>query len=64
MPIPKPRKKEPKDKFMGRCVSFLRNEGKPNEQAVAICFSQWERKGKADVEPELDSQNKNKPTTT
>lgn len=58
MPIPKPRKGENKDKFMGRCVSFLKNEGKPQEQCVAICFSQWEHKSKASGEKDETDNSK------
>lgn len=54
MPVPRPAKDENKNKFMGRCISFLHKENstKPdkdkwtNEQMTAICFSQWEKKGK------------------
>jgi hypothetical protein len=41
MPIPKPNKLETESAFMSRCVSFLLDEGTPQEQAVAICTSQY-----------------------
>lgn len=33
---------EGKDKFLPRCISYVINEGKESEQAVAICNSIWE----------------------
>lgn len=41
MPVPTPNAGESREDFMGRCVSFLTDEGKPQDQAVAICASQW-----------------------
>jgi hypothetical protein len=34
---------EKKDDFIPRCISYITNEGKDNEQAVAICYSIWEQ---------------------
>jgi len=34
---------ERKDDFLPRCISYVINEGKENEQAVAICNSIWEQ---------------------
>lgn len=42
--MPKPRKNESKDDFMKRCVPQVMEEGKPQDQAVAICSSMWENK--------------------
>ena len=39
-----PNPNESEDEFISRCVSVLINEGKDNEQAVAICYSMWEDK--------------------
>ena len=39
-----PNPNETEDEFISRCVSVLINEGKDNEQAVAICYSMWEEK--------------------
>ena len=39
-----PNPNETEDEFISRCVSVLINEGKDNEQAVAICYSMWEDK--------------------
>ena len=41
MPVPKPNTNETQGDFMARCVSFLVNEGRPEEQSVAICFQQY-----------------------
>jgi hypothetical protein len=37
-----PNPNESEDEFISRCVPILINEGKDNEQAVAICYSYWE----------------------
>lgn len=39
-----PNQGETKEDFMPRCISYVINEGKENEQAVAICSSLWEQK--------------------
>ena len=43
MPLPTPNKNESKDKFVSRCISFVKGESPdtPNEQAVAMCMAQW-----------------------
>ena len=38
-----PTKGERKDTFIPRCISYIVNEGKSNEQAVAICYSIWDQ---------------------
>ena len=43
--MPKPRAGEEKDAYISRCVSqLIKEEGKEQKQALAICFSMWERK--------------------
>jgi hypothetical protein len=37
-----PGAKESKDEFVARCIAYNVNEGKPEDQAVAICYSMWE----------------------
>jgi hypothetical protein len=32
---------EAKDEFIGRCMKYVINEGKSNEQAYAICIDKW-----------------------
>ena len=44
MPTPQPN--ESKDHFIRRCIPFIMNEGKERDQATAMCFSIWKRKGK------------------
>jgi hypothetical protein len=39
--MPKPRPYERKDDFISRCIGVLINEGKPQDQAAAICNSMW-----------------------
>jgi hypothetical protein len=43
MPIPTPKKKENKKKFVSRCIKFLKSEGRPKDQAAAICYTKWEK---------------------
>lgn len=38
-----PNKGEQKTEFLPRCISYVINEGKETEQAVAICNSLWEQ---------------------
>ena len=35
--------KESKDEFLTRCIKYVIDEGKPSEQAVAICNSMWDQ---------------------
>jgi hypothetical protein len=37
-----PKQGESKEDFIPRCISYMINEGKDNEQAVAICYNMWE----------------------
>ena len=47
----KPAGGESKDEFIGRCIPVLRGEGKPEDQAVAICYSYWENKMEMAITP-------------
>ena len=42
MPVPVPYSGENENNFMSRCISFLVDEGTDQEQAIAICQTQWE----------------------
>jgi len=42
--MPKPRSSESKDDYIQRCIPILVKEGKPQDQAVAICYSMWKQK--------------------
>lgn len=44
--MPTPSANESKNDWMGRCVPMLVEEGRKQDQAVAICMSKWERRGK------------------
>jgi HK97 family phage prohead protease len=44
MPIPKPIGTDTEEEYMSRCISFLVNEGTEQEQAVAICATNWEER--------------------
>ncbi len=50
MPIPTPHSNETQGDFMARCVSFLVDEGRENEQAVAICFQQYRESNKMEAQ--------------
>ena len=40
--MPKPKEGESKEDFMERCIPILIDEGKNQDQAMAICYSIWE----------------------
>jgi hypothetical protein len=40
--MPKPTANEDKEHFMARCIPQLMDEGRPQDQAIAICNSIWE----------------------
>ena len=43
MPLPKPKKDEPRPDFMSRCMANLKDEYKDNKQRAAICYNQWKK---------------------
>lgn len=53
--MPTPKKNESEKDYMSRCISTLMHEGKPQKQAIAICYSMFREakrgKGKKDVSP-------------
>jgi hypothetical protein len=53
MPAP-PRAGEEKDEFLGRCIPVYVKEGKPQDQAVAICYSMWRRKDEERIIKKID----------
>jgi len=56
MPIPSKKDNEKQNDYMGRCMSFMKDEKYPQKQKVAIClntFSQPKKKAKAN-EIEID----------
>lgn len=44
--MPTPRAGETRDEFIGRCIPEIVGEGKPQDVAVATCFSLWENRNK------------------
>jgi ferredoxin len=59
----KPSAGETQDEFIGRCIPVLRGEGKPEDQAIAICYSYWEEGFDIDtagLEPYVDPAIKKK----
>jgi len=50
MPIPQKKDNEKQDKYMGRCMEFMKDEKYPQKQKVAIClntYSNPKKKSKA-----------------
>ena len=43
MPAP-PKPGESQSDFIGRCVPVFIDEGRPKDQAVAICYDMWRKK--------------------
>lgn len=39
--MPEPREGEDRSDFISRCIPQLRDEGKPQDQAIAQCHSIW-----------------------
>jgi len=42
--MPKVKPGENKKDFIGRCIPIVESEGYEHDQAVAICYSIWERR--------------------
>lgn len=40
----KPGPTESKDEFIGRCIAYVRNEGKTAEQAAGQCYGMWDNR--------------------
>lgn len=57
MPMPKPRKNETQDDFMGRCMGDegMKNEFPEQDQRVAVCMNLWRDRNKEENEPEVKS---------
>jgi len=47
MPIPKPKPDETEDDFISRCMSAIADEYDDNDQALAICGTQWREREKS-----------------
>lgn len=49
--MPTPRASENRDDFLKRCIPMLINEGKPKDQAIAVCNAMWvNREAKINVQ--------------
>ena len=62
MPIPQPRKNEKENKYMGRCMEFMKDEKYPQKQKVAICLNTLrgpQKKAKGEVEIDFSEDIKN-----
>jgi len=44
---------EDKESFMGRCISILKKENKPDKQRIAICLNMWRRKDEREENMDL-----------
>lgn len=51
--MPKPRKGESKNDFVGRCISDVVGEGKDRDQAIAQCLGIWEQEKGSKLEVAL-----------
>lgn len=61
--MPDPNRYKDKDKFVSDCIKMNIEEGKPQDQAVAICLSMWGRKKKAFDFKDVDRASKSKKKT-
>ena len=50
MPLPKPEKNEDKNSFIKRCLGNknIKNDFPKQKQALAVCYSLWERRNKSE----------------
>ena len=61
MPLPMPHPNEEQDKFMARCMSFVKSEEgalktAPERQQLAACFSQWRTEKSNDFQRRMDEE--------
>lgn len=42
MPLPKPKSNENENTYISRCMEAQKDEDKPQDQKLAICYSKWE----------------------
>lgn len=47
--MPKPKPGESKQEFVSRCIPIVMDEGKPQDQATAICYSKYEQAKKSEM---------------
>ena len=61
MPYPTQSEKSDEDgksRYMGRCIHYLKNEGKKQDQAIAQCLSMWkqDKEAKGGEDPEWEER--------
>lgn len=56
MPLPEPKNNESKNEFISRCMksNAIQTEFEEQDQKVAVCFSQWERKDESHIINRID----------
>jgi len=48
--MPNPKKFRSKKKFVSKCIPTAKEEGKPQDQAVAMCLNMWKNKNESFLE--------------
>jgi HK97 family phage prohead protease len=58
MPMPKPKKNEKQDDFIGRCMGddVMKTDYTDNKQRLAVCYKQWDEEHKSMI-PEIERRN-------
>ena len=49
MPVDKPKPGETKDKYLGYCIPAEINNGMEKDQAVAVCYSYWDKENMSKI---------------
>lgn len=58
MPSPEPRETE--KEYMNRCIPYMiKEEGYPQKQSVAICYSKYRKEGTEEASPKPEKKNNN-----
>lgn len=59
--MPRPKKGETEKEFLKRCIpDLIKEEGYPQRQAIAICFSQYRRHGSEPASPKPEKKKLSK----
>lgn len=56
MPM-QPRGDEDKQNFISRCIAHHRDKGKDEDQAAAICYSEWDSAKKSELMKNLIAES-------
>ena len=54
--VVEPRAGETQDEFVSRCIGEEINNGHPQDQAIAICYSKWENKNYNKIEEKMEQK--------